>query len=132
MDKATETWEDLFSDDREESNLDQILQNADLDATEKAPSYDIQLFINYIALHRYMQFDESASRFLIEHLPREIPGVKIINSNVFSGGARLYELSNGYMVIPFTDLRDYGIKYMSLKKGDSKVYTYQAFQYLSL
>ena len=128
-----ESWVDSTLDDREDSAVQTLLQNHSagnlLDNPTRGESfrmevYNLNLLYNYIATHRYMKFDTWSKRVLTTSLT----DAKIINVNFLKPKVEAYELSNENIVVPFTDMRDWEVKFLILEPNADSVFVRETIE----
>lgn len=70
--------------------------------SDYAPTYDYDKIMSFIALRRYMKFEEYPNRLFTGTIEKH----DIVNVNDYGEDQYGFEMDNGTMVIPFLDLRD--------------------------
>ena len=121
-------WEDIDLEEKDENAVNRMLDGVSYRLRrDESPDYDLTALLNFIAVNRYMQFDVFCNRKFIEDFKIDTDTVdsvpsRIININRLGPNKNGYELNKGIIVVPYVDLRDYQVRYIHLKKGDSSPY----------
>ena len=106
---SLEDWEDPLMTEKENSNVEELLPNRSVAADrDKEAEYNLNGIYNFIATHIFMQFDDWCTRYF----ETELRDNKIVNVNFLLNDARGYELESKHFVVPFTDLRDWKVKFI--------------------
>ena len=123
-------WEDSVLAEKEQETVEKIIGQSTIKNNEiERPMFNLNCLYNFIAMNRFMQFDNWSKRYFVSEFRDRMGNVKITNVNPLGNGADAFEINTDMLVVPFVDLRDYQVKFIYIDRDSDKPYISTDFIY---